>query len=956
MITATIPTAGQLASMRADNQSSTLYLTIDKPATVFQAEVASTPDSYDVVDSIEYDTVTTGAYTDIVPGMTMLIGTTAGGYDVGIVRVRAAASDTLIPIGVTSDIQWTAAQHLTVLNDFGIWNKFPVTSGGVIYEDFDTAYDASLYPLPVMGSDTVLWLSSTTISYLPDASDSTLLDGTITAYAWTATGASATADMDTATPTITYNTGGEYLISCTVTGSNAKTQTGYRKVFVYSRTYLPITQFVPSNISADGSGWGFDVTLYDNASVSDVRDRAFCVLHSVDGMGGAQSGHENIIAAGWIVGESISWSAGYSVVSFRVEGAAGWLSRIEGAAMNLEDTASPTTWAQVATLTIDKYILHLLTWRSTAAQVIDCQLTGDTTRCKALSLEQNTLWEQFNLADRKILAPAKCDRYSRLFVEIDPQFLSDRSGVPTVMTFQKVDWTESIDISRRRIPTMSQLQTSAYWYDGTTEGQFYSTAAGNVSKLFGSVGKRDDMQTGTQAALNTLTGLLLGSENNDFPELGLTQPGINRFVDIAPKQFVEINLAASDTVRGVSLVGRKFIARQIDYEWNADTGGVLVSYSFEAACTAELAVTALPPQIDVPNIPPIPPYTEQPPWETWEPDPVTNPPVITPPLPPADPNGICPLGTKEGQKYELWRNTTLGNGSGYQKKLEINYASYIRAGTVTYPTYIQIEGRIDNFTSGAYVVQPAAWDNLRVAAVGDDDFTYLATLKTQTPAQAIYEFQQPAGHNIKSYFIESKVSEGVMFRTDSRANTSFDKDLPNPSASFVLDDIGGGSIDCTDGAGNQLPNRYGLAVWQIDKTLDPVTDRDMDVYIQVLSGTVSTVKPPSTYEEGSFIMEHLIENPLRYNPSFTPIVFQSNNIYGPFQAGAIVHLPTRAPTYKKTWQSPNYLAIAHKSLYDFSYVILSIDWKSIEGSTPVFGTLRARLDHVIISNVCPRVV
>src|SRR3990167_5996556 len=116
-------TATQLALLRSRPQSTVLNLSIYQPPVVFQARVnnaaAAANDS-----TFIYDGVTFGAFGSVVAGMTMLIGSTLGGYDVGRVGVRSADATT-IKVAENSDIVWVDDLYLTVINFHEPWAVYP---------------------------------------------------------------------------------------------------------------------------------------------------------------------------------------------------------------------------------------------------------------------------------------------------------------------------------------------------------------------------------------------------------------------------------------------------------------------------------------------------------------------------------------------------------------------------------------------------------------------------------------------------------------------------------------------------------------------------------------------------------------------------------------------------------------------------------------------------------------
>ena len=91
-------TAGEISLRNTFPQWSRFYLSFPAATSVFKAQVSGTYTTTDRVASISFGSVTLGAYTDIKPGFTIWIGTSAGLNDVTTLRVRSAASSGAIPV------------------------------------------------------------------------------------------------------------------------------------------------------------------------------------------------------------------------------------------------------------------------------------------------------------------------------------------------------------------------------------------------------------------------------------------------------------------------------------------------------------------------------------------------------------------------------------------------------------------------------------------------------------------------------------------------------------------------------------------------------------------------------------------------------------------------------------------------------------------------------------------
>ncbi len=639
-------TSPELALIRRDNQSSRLYLTAHQPATVYTARLAAVPSSTDQVVSITYNTGS-GTHTNILADQTLLIGTTAGGFDLGKCRIRntsgIGATTGTFNLAETSEINWSANAYLTVLDEFVPWARHLRTVGTTVYMDYDVAYsdqNSKCDSVPVLGPPRVAWLRDATVSVAFDASQSWALNNTITGYAWTFPGADSYSGETTATPNAVYDALGTYRVACAVTNSDGKTFTGYRYVFVVDETTV-IDQFSLGGVRGDYSsgGWSFDVTMYDQADRVTIRDRALVLLHALDYYGDTQAsvgyvaGSENVIAVGWIAGDTITWETqdNSGAVSFTVEGPQYWLDQISAFPVGLKDTTSaPSKWTRFQGLTAKVVSWHMLHWRTTLTRFTDVFYCADTHRAARIEASgAQSLWSQLGtMLEQSVLAVPCCDRYGRLFNQIEQQVLNstEKSSIATVMTLTGADWSEQIDIERHATPSCSLADFSGVAWDGTNATPYFSLSPGKVFKQFGKPEIRDRLVLDTQTIANQRCGAFVGWKNNPYPRIGVTLAANNRLLDITPYQWCVINVASTDTVREITASSLKTIPRSIEYTY---TDGYLTSrVQFEAESTAEIAVTNYRPPVVI--------------------TPIETPPIITPPPSP------IPSPDADGSEVWLW--------------------------------------------------------------------------------------------------------------------------------------------------------------------------------------------------------------------------------------------------------------------------------------------------------------
>jgi hypothetical protein len=624
-------TVDELTLLRGDTQGTKLYLAVFRPNTVYTALLNGVPASNDMVYEINFNGGA-GTLSDVKPGMTLYVGTTAGAFDLGMCRIRKAPIAGTFYIGLVSDIEWADNCYLTVVDEFDLWSKHPVIDGDDLIMDVDVTYSdqhSKLSPVPVLGSHAVVWLDEATVDVEFDASDSWVLGSTITGYSWTAPGSSASSGMTSATPTITYNAPGIYRVLCTVTAANAKTTTGVRHVFVYDRSEnMPATVFQLGQNQGDhdSGGWMFDLSMQAEASLSELRDRSLVILFAEDWYGsskqsiGPVANRENIVCVGRVVGESLRWDREAGLVHFTVQGLQYWLNKIKTFPVELHWVGFPGAWDELAALTVDKALYHILYWHSTVIETMDFYRTEDAlyaTDAKALG---STIWTQLiDVAYTRLMAMPGVNRWGQLFVEIDPQMVPEADrDFPEVMEITSIDWQEALDFQRRTVPDVSLISLACQVVNASGGSVTrYSLSPGHVPARYGEPEPPiAQMLAASQSASNQKAGLLFGWRTNPYPDIPISLAMNNRALDLYPRQYYNFAVTEQDTPRGVTFSGR-LIPRRISFTYDADAGFLRPDASFEAETFERVSADgdvpesedqdfSLPPLPDLPDLPDLP--------------------------------------------------------------------------------------------------------------------------------------------------------------------------------------------------------------------------------------------------------------------------------------------------------------------------------------------------------------
>jgi hypothetical protein len=595
------PDSSDLTTLRTYPQSVELFLAgTETPPIVFAARINQTFSDLDMQGELTYDTVTSGSAVNVLPGMTLWIGSTAGAYDIGQLRIRKAPASNKLFFGEESHVELADNLYVTVVDEMLLWAKHVKINGTTILIDFDIAYSdqhQKFDPTPIMGPPIVLDVESYPVQVtFPEAVKSYVYGSTISAWAWSSTSGSWT-NPTTNNPTLTVNsypTNGRIRIALQLTAANGKSFTAYRYVYVYDSSHPPVKLVLQDapEVSVESGGWAFSLTASLNATLSAIRERCPIILFARDWYGttktslGPLAARNNIVCTGYVVGESIDWNPSRSTVDFRIEGAQTWLGEVGAFPVGLRFRESPLVWTDIPALTVDKAMWHLLHWRSTATQVMDVHLTGDTKYTLKANSLANSLWEQLKeISSSQLLARPGVDRFGRLFVEVEPQVVKEASRTwSTVMTLTQKDY-KKVGFSRKPLTPVSQVDLSGVTINANGKAlAFFSLAPGHVPLPFGKPMVIDRLLLESQSLSNSTAALVLDWKNQSLL-LEVESGSNNRLIDCFPRQRAQITISSSDTARGISYSGY-IVPQKVSLDYDEEVKSIRTVYNF-AIETAE---------------------------------------------------------------------------------------------------------------------------------------------------------------------------------------------------------------------------------------------------------------------------------------------------------------------------------------------------------------------------------
>lgn len=585
--------SGDLALLRSDRHRIKEYLAVMQPATVLACQLDGAPTG-DPVTQINYDNVTEGSYADVVPGMTLWVGTSAGGRQKGTCRVRKAPTSSILYIAEDSKIDWEDDHHLTVVENYECWIKYPrvVVDGSIaFYKDWDVAYSdqhSKWRPVAILGPPDCQFIDPgtglATCKFVGEQSYPVAPGASITGHSWTfpsGTPSSSSSPGTEASPIqVTWNTPGIYWISLTVTDSNGKTHTGWRPIFIFSKTgaNAPYTKFKMTGRSGDLNSHGHTASfeIYGDADQAEFPDGAMVVYWTEDWYGATKKSiggnfpyRSHIKFAGYIQRESTTKDPQTSVVTFEAATINSLMASREGFSCWIKTKGNAGNWCEATNLTADRAALSLCRYHSTILDICDVTISGNALKIKSQEFAAKTAFlQQLQTLYDDLFAHVACDKQGRVHFEIDPQMrpLAERSSIAIVADLEHGDWRERLDLPRPQEPKTSFINLAGVYYPGYPQDvvPILSKAPGDAPAYGGTTREISGLILAGQSDGNEKAGLALAYDNNEFPDVSLPMTGNWDVFDIVPQEYVRFSLAAEDTKRGIVWVNQKLLVRRME--------------------------------------------------------------------------------------------------------------------------------------------------------------------------------------------------------------------------------------------------------------------------------------------------------------------------------------------------------------------------------------------------------
>jgi len=574
----------------------------------------------------------------VLPGMTLWVGSAAGLYDIGRIRIRSVNTGTnTITVAENDDIDWADDLHLTCPGQAGfreLWGIYPriTEAGGVVtfYEDYDELYvnplDDILPPKANAGPPVAEFLGTSgyvDVSFTGDESFTTEVGAAIATYLWdfsdgVVQSGSVNAAGTCAVPNVVrFSTTGFRYVSLTVTDNTGQARTGtiYIPVWIFNRTTAaPLSVEVQSQ-SGDPE-WKLSVKAFSTETNTDdvfynYPNGALAVLFteteypddSAD-IGGFCF-RSNIRYTGWLDAESLSFDYDSGTVIFNVISHDLRLSELPGFAYTLQDDITPSDWYEVNDLNIDRALHAHLERKSTTNQVCHVERLGEATR--TISVQGFPDASIYDQAQAHLLKDAMAmmlsDRQGVLRVRRDPQFMDagDRNAVDVVVSLTTTDILDEIDETRRHQDELGYVRLGGFAY----ETPLLSEAPGVAPSQSEAATYTEGLLVEDQAELNLWTGLWWEKENNDYKQVPIEMKGYWPVFDPAFQEY--IRLTAVDTLGRNVFTNQRFIVRRVtfgDLIADGTTTTELILEKETDILSGETVTIPVPPPPEPPPAPP----------------------------------------------------------------------------------------------------------------------------------------------------------------------------------------------------------------------------------------------------------------------------------------------------------------------------------------------------------------
>lgn len=627
------------------------HIYFDTPPVVFKARV-NMPTTIYPVTHITFDGVTVGAFGDLIPDMTLTLGTFEGGDNLGRVRVQNVATATEIAVGRISqgiedgtlDIQDNA--YISVYDDYRVWAKIPrmTLDDDPDTPDVDTFKDSDIavfsyndeippkanaggfyagYIDPITGLITVQFPKGGV-----DVSYAVAQGATITDHLWDVVdGTIIVGSSTSAVITATFPAGRRW-VGLTVTDSNGKVQTSRTFVLAVDPdddvTYQDIGEL---SFSLTPSGTKVDMVLNAPLPRTTYMDGCLVLIWQEESTDPGSRSHMRF--CGWLQTEEWTIGSGKKGLTknttVHAVDVAGRLMELPGFPQALErgegyvndEDELVKDWSYMPDLTMNRALNYLGAWHTTAWSLADVILpeTGDDYTAMRLDTNGGNIFEQLSSTSKKMV-PAHiltCTSAGELifildWFEID---VEDRPGVTQEITEDDI---EKVSATFNRQPKVHVLNTGAIkastdWVLDEGEQTLPLVFSRSPGEAF-SQGSSDLLESEglaiDQEGLNKATGHRYARHNARYAPFQIDLANLNSVWSFIPAYMerVQVDIPADyASQRGLEFTIGYGLIQSLNVRVTADKKGnkLSASLNWEYETLGNVGVTHIPEESEDPD-------------------------------------------------------------------------------------------------------------------------------------------------------------------------------------------------------------------------------------------------------------------------------------------------------------------------------------------------------------------
>lgn len=621
--------AADRALLRSPYYDLKRYISVCPRTPVFQAEYAaqqagdSDADTQGMIQ-LRYENVSLGTSASIASGMTLGIGTAPGLLDLGTMRVRKAATSTVIPVGesapgatkIEAPSYSGVDKYITVFDERRIWPRLPLldqSQGGdnqffdtfSYMIDYDVAYSdqqenfvplANVVGVPAGFLDDGQTYRTVTLSA---ATSAAVANGaSISSFSWNlkdgsfASGYSSTDSVVKAQ----FPRGFRY-VELTVINSTGKSSTRYFPVWAHDTLiYPPFANFTVTRDDTEagtGREMGFQFFGYKYYRGEDVipKGTLMCYWEDITFDGQPAPDQYRSYCLGWSTREAVELPFAQSTWSVEIGGPAWWLSRIDGYSTGWMRRTSPSRWFHMADITDDRVVATVLRYFTTALDVCNLQLSGYTHEWGqtedtyfAASVDKMPIWNQIETQVQSYGGAVGADSAGTIWLRQLPSLiddnhdLQDRADVPVVDSFAAGDWPDdqSPSLAQDLALRVGWVQASGFGYGGSNTVHTWLAKAPGRTPEYPAGGQQlpgqcviGSSSANAQLHIRHRLGHWWAWLNNPRPDVPLTLLYNLDAIEPAWRELVELTVDA-DNIREESLDQEKFVVQRVSVTHSND--------------------------------------------------------------------------------------------------------------------------------------------------------------------------------------------------------------------------------------------------------------------------------------------------------------------------------------------------------------------------------------------------